>query len=475
MISFTMLNTAQLGDTLRLAAEKTGLRIPPDMHGRFDSMLRERAIRLGYASAEAYRAFLRSEESGSEWEEIVRHFTSFETFFFRDHGQFDLLRLHLLPELIKRHSHDRTLRLWSAGCASGEEAYSMAMLVDMMLPQREDWNIFILGTDINSHAIARARQGRYGKWSFRMVPDGLQQRYFHSAGDEWALDDRIRSMVTFRVSNLVSERFPDADAELHDMDLILCRNLFIYFAPAAVSAVAEKFTATLAEDGYLMTAHTELIGYEAQGLESRLFAEGVVYQKRAVQAAAPVAAPAMHLPSHPPLPSRALPQSRPVPHAAAAPAPGKPQLHHAAELAAEARKLADRGEYELAEQKCRESLALDPLAAAPYYLLAQLAQFRNDFEQAKACLDKAIYLEPRCVYAHLELAALHERAGNIPQAHALRQAALGIARSMPATAQIEQYERTAGEIVQWLAQWEPEATGGEGGGNSLLGKEPHGN
>ena len=92
-----------------------------------------------------------------------------ETYFFRDHGQFDLLRLRLLPELIERRRGARTLRLWSAGCASGEEAYSLAMLVDMLLPERDDWDILILGSDIDAAALAKARRGQL--WAM-VVPHG---------------------------------------------------------------------------------------------------------------------------------------------------------------------------------------------------------------------------------------------------------------------------------------------------------------
>jgi len=391
--------------------------------------------------------------------------TSGETYFFRDHGQLDLLRLRLLPELIARHRNDKTLRLWSAGCASGEEAYSLAMLVDMLLPQREDWNILILGSDINQSALTKARRGRYGKWSFRMVAPTLQQRYFHQDGDEWLLDERIRRMVKFLISNLVSEPFPDLNSELHDMDLILCRNVFIYFSPDAVSAVAAKLSNTLTEGCYLMAGHTELIGHPVQGLESRLFAEGVVYQRR-IQAPAEIRYPR-------PITS---PQARDewgedklppliTPVRTTPPAP-LPVARNDEVLLKEARAHADRGEYEQAEQVCRKILSAAPLATAPYFLLAQLAQLRGDFEQAMELLNKALYLDPRFVAAHLELAALYERAEDIPRAQTLRHAALGIVRTMPEGEQIEQYERTAGELAQWLAQWEPLANNhGSANGN----------
>lgn len=174
-----MNDKALLDELAQLVARRIGLRIPDDARDRFAAMLRERAAHLGY-SLEDYRTFLAGRQSAEEWERFARAFTSGETFFFRDHGQFDLLRLRLLPELIEQHHHDKTLRLWSAGCASGEEVYSLAMLVDMLLPEHGGWDILILGTDIDSAAIAKARRAQYGKWSFRMVPPGIQQRYFHS-------------------------------------------------------------------------------------------------------------------------------------------------------------------------------------------------------------------------------------------------------------------------------------------------------
>jgi chemotaxis protein methyltransferase CheR len=369
-----------------------------------------------------------------------------ETFFFRDHGQFDLLRLRILPELIERRRSAKTLRLWSAGCASGEEAYSLAMLVDMLLPERGDWNIFILGSDIDETALVKARLGRYRQWSFRMVQPALIQRYFRQQGDEWILDERIRRMVTFRAGDLIGDSIP-AD-ELGSMDLILCRNVFIYFDSDDVTAVAEKLAAALSEGGYLMTAHTELIGHHMRNIQSRLFAEGVVQQRiapmsadshRVVRTAPPLAVAQRPARVPPPMaqrPARVSPTAVPCME----------------ELMAKARAFADRGEYEQAEQTCRQALTIAPLAPGPHFLLAQLAQLRGNFEQAGELLDKTLYLDPRSVAATLELAALCERTENLLRAQTLRRAALDIIRSLPGDSVIEPYETTAAEMAQWLAQ-----------------------
>jgi chemotaxis protein methyltransferase CheR len=362
-----------------------------------------------------------------------------ETYFFRDHGQFDLLRLRLLPELIEHRRTAKTLRVWSAGCASGEEAYSLAMVVDMLLPERDGWNILILGSDIDPAALAKARRGSYGKWSFRMAPPALKQRYFQRQGDEWVLNERIRRMVTFRAGDLIGDSFPAE--ELGSMDLILCRNVFIYFAADAVTAVADKLAAALSEGGYLMTGHTELIGQRMRNMQNRLFAEGVVHQRIVPNVPVAPLSTVVHRPA------------RIAPAAALAKRPRRVLPPAAPEdLLAAARELADRGEYGLAEQTCHQALALAPLASEPHFLLAQLAQLRGDFEQAGGLLDKTLYLDPRCVAAHLELAALCERAENLPRAQTLRRAALDIVRALPADTAIEPYETSAAEMAQWLAQ-----------------------
>ena len=250
--------------------------------------------------------------------------------------------------------------------------------------------------------------------------------------------------------------FPDSGSELHDMDMILCRNVFIYFDSAAVSSVAAKLAATLVGGGFLMTAHTELIGHAVPGLESRLFAEGVVYRRHvrhSVDATPPPAAANVAMRITPSLPVAFSGDDVQRDEVQKLPQMQDPAI----KLCASAQIHANRGEYELAELMCREALSADPLVAAPYFLLAQLAQFKGDFERATECLNKAIYLDHRCVAAYLELAALNERSGNMQRALALRHAALGIVRTMPKDEQIEQYERPAEELAQWLEQWETKA------------------
>ncbi len=363
-----------------------------------------------------------------------------ETYFFRDHGQFDLLRLRLLPELIEHRRNAKTLRLWSAGCSSGEEVYSLAMLLDMLMPERENWNILILGSDIDSKVLSKARRAHYRQWSFRMVPSALKQRYFSCIGDEWILNESIRKMVTFRTGDLIGESW--SDDELQDMDLILCRNVFIYFDAAAVAAVADKLAAALNEGGYLISGHTELIGHRLRNLQSRLFAESVVYQK-ADHVPIPVTTAVIPRPVHVELPSSE------AKHAA----PSLPPMTPGAEdLLVAAQSFADRGDYDQAAQFCHQALSIAPLTPEPYFLLAQLAQLKGNFEQARELLDKTLYLDSHSIAATLELAALCERTENLPRARTLRRVALDIVRTLPGDTVIEPYQTTAADMLQWLEQ-----------------------
>jgi len=214
----------------------------------------------------------------TEWEQLLSRFMNGETFFFRDSGQFTLLKEQILPALILRRKAARTLRIWSAGCSTGEEAYSLAILVDQLLPDRQDWDISILGTDINVRSIQHAQQGMYGQWAFRKVDTELQQRYFTQMGNQWVLNESIRKMVMFRQCNLVADTFSSSTLGIDDFDLILCRNVFLYFHTDAIGHVMKKFAESLMSDGYFLTGHGELPPQTVGALLAKIYPDSVIYQ-----------------------------------------------------------------------------------------------------------------------------------------------------------------------------------------------------
>ena len=171
------------------------------------------------------------------------------------------------------------LKIWSARCSSGEEPYSLAIMVKELIPDLIDWNILILGTDINPESIEKAEQVIYDSWSFRQVEPQIQKQYLHQQKMRWEVDGQIRKLVKFRCMNLFQEAFPNQLSVLHNIDAIVCRNVFIYFNSAAIATVLEKFYQTLNPGGYLIAGHTELHGQNLGQLQPKIFPESVVYQR----------------------------------------------------------------------------------------------------------------------------------------------------------------------------------------------------
>ena len=282
-----MLNQQSLSEGLiqafiRLIAKHTGLEIRErDKVALSEKIfLRMKALKLGIP--EIYYQLLNSSapESNQEWQKLVILLTNIESFFFRDQDQFSILRNHLIPELIQRKQNDKKIRICSAGCSSGEEAYSLAILLKELLPDLEQWNLMILGIDINQDALQKAKTAIYRPWSFRGVDVKIMQRYFKLINNQYHLEPSIKQMVKFQILNLAKDLFPCPSSELRDLDLIICRNVFIYFEPSAIAKVLNKFYDALQPLGYLITGHSELYGQNLIQFQTKVFPESVVYQRR---------------------------------------------------------------------------------------------------------------------------------------------------------------------------------------------------
>ena len=217
---------------------------------------------------------------GPSWEIILAQLTIGETYFFRNTPQFAALRQHILPELIERRRTTHHLRIWSAGCATGEEPYSIAMILAELLPSDQFWQVSILATDINPQFLARARDGLYGSWSFRETPEATRARFFTPEQQRWRLHPAIRQMVTFARLNLAQPCFPAILNGTYAQDLILCRNVTIYFDEATTHQLIERFHSTLLPGGWLIVGHAEPQASANRQLELHNFPQTVAYRKR---------------------------------------------------------------------------------------------------------------------------------------------------------------------------------------------------
>ncbi len=191
--------------------------------------------------------------------DLVAAITVGESYFFRDKNQIHLLEKKLLPQLIKQKAQDFTLKIWSAGCSSGEEIYTIAMLLAELIPNMDRWSLYLLGTDINATALQKAITGVYGQWSMRCIPQKYMQRYFLKNNRTHILSPEIRDLVQFKYLNLCDNSYPSIINGIFEVDLILCRNVLIYFDNELVTKIMKKISACMTENAYLLLGASDPI------------------------------------------------------------------------------------------------------------------------------------------------------------------------------------------------------------------------
>ncbi|EFH13504.1 CheR methyltransferase, SAM binding domain protein, partial [Pseudoroseomonas cervicalis ATCC 49957] len=268
--------------------------------------LRRRLRETGLPGPAAYLERLRDPARGeAEWAALEAEITIGETFFFRYAEQFAALQQTILPDILARRREERRLRAWSAGCASGAEPYSLGILLRRMLGEAlPDWRLSLLGTDLNEAALAMARRGQYSRWALRSLPAEELERDFLPGADgrSWLLRPQHRALVRFERQNLLGLLDGTAPLEMDGFDLILCRNVLIYFHPEVVERLVRALAARLAEGGWLLLGHAEPNPVFAEFLEVVNLPGTVAYRRGGdplpalpprpvVPLAAPMAAP----------------------------------------------------------------------------------------------------------------------------------------------------------------------------------------
>ncbi len=214
----------------------------------------------------------RSDTSQRILNKIVDAITTNETFFFRDNSPFDMLRYKLIPDIIDR-SDGKNIKVWSAACSTGQEVYSIAMILREILPNTEQWNIRLLGTDISDAAVAQASYGSYNKTEInRGLPPNYRTKYFNEGPNTWRIRDEVRAMTMFRRMNLL-EPF----SSIGKYDLILCRNVAIYFSPENRKKLFDQIANQLNPSGYLMIGASESLVGISERFERKSYHNSIVY------------------------------------------------------------------------------------------------------------------------------------------------------------------------------------------------------
>ncbi len=225
-------------------------------HARYllERRLSSRLQAHGLRQWHAYYRFLRYDPArGAELDAATDLLTTNETYFYREPAQLQAFAEEILPQLADRNARERRLRILSAGCSSGEEAYTIAVLLrDSGL--FDGWDIEVAGCDISRRVLGVARAGAYGDHAFRSPEGEAMRRWFHLRGGRWVVDDAVRGMVRFFEANLIDER---ALASLGQLDAVFCRNVMFYLDVPARRRVLRRFHEKLREGGWLLLGHAD--------------------------------------------------------------------------------------------------------------------------------------------------------------------------------------------------------------------------
>jgi chemotaxis protein methyltransferase CheR len=475
-----------------IATARTGLVFPPARRSAVERGMSKAMARAGVPDLDAYGALLASE--GAALDDLVTELTVDETYFFREPRHFDFVREVVLPEVLERRGPMHAVRAWSAGCSTGEEAYSLSILFDdAQLPVPP----YLLATDISRTSLQTARAAIYGEWSFRGVPEATLERCFHRVhgahdvprGARYALAAKFRKRVTFDYLNLAHDPYPALETGTWGMDVILCRNVLIYFDRRTVARVAEHLRRCLADGGWIVTASSDPILSDYTDLERTLTPWGLFYRRGP--------APAFFVPRPEPEPNRALAlqdlekrlpplvlqvavpeQAFPLALAEAATnggilAPSTVTAVAQAAMAAGAYRdavesLRDLGadptasalfvralanvEVAEAERACADAVERHPLSVELHYLHAVLLMALARYGDAIRAARRVVYLDGACEIGYFTLGVLLRRTGDLAGARRAYRNARDLLVVQPADALVPLSNgEQAGQLAQLAA------------------------
>ncbi len=461
------LTPAQANDVSVLIARTMGLHFPAERQRELESGMRSAARTLGFGNDVAVLCawLLSAPLTKEQLRVLTEHLTIGETYFFRYREQFEFLEKCILPEVIERRRKDKCLRIWSAGCSTGEEAYSLAIALQRSMPQWKEWHLTILATDLNAAAIRKATEAHYGEWSFRDAPPWLKSTYFtHGTSDKLRVVDAVRHMVTFSTINLIADPYPSLLNNTTALDIILCRNVMMYFAQEQMNHVLARLYLCLSEGGWLLVGPTDVFGVQRAPVPFAESDQLTCFKKTsAVPPAATLLMPhTAQAAAHPHPPRRAVYAPTPaaqhdtqeslaqaVVAAEAALACGKfdevcallkPQVSaaraHRGEayctaLALLARASANSGMLQDALQWCDKAIAASATDARAHYLRATILLEHGDLAEAEATLRRVLFLNPQHALGHFTLGTVARMQNKLHAAQRHFSNAMTVLRALP--------------------------------------------
>ncbi|SFJ33765.1 chemotaxis protein methyltransferase CheR [Planctomicrobium piriforme] len=379
-------------------------------------------------------------------EEVTAELTVGESFFMRNEGHMQALSNRVLPALIEENADKQTLRMWSCGCAAGEEPYSLAILVDQLLEGDPAWNVSILGTDLNPAFLQKASTGLYRPWSFRQTTICQDARYFIPEKQAFRVQPRIQRSVRFNYLNLVKDVYPSPLNGTLGLDLILFRNVAIYFKPEVTAEILARLRMALRPGGWLLLGETEVSNAATDGFEVHRLPQATFFRKPmdAAVEVSPIGAPLRvrvagapgrsgssdlpewyHTPEWCELPfaAQSEPETATKP---AVPVQSNVPLPAVNGSLQKVRELLSVADLQGAQRALGDCLRREPLLIEAHLLQAGLAEDQGHLDIAEQAYRRALYLDRNHALTHFHLAMIQQKQGQ--QAESDRS--LGIAMKL---------------------------------------------
>ncbi len=461
------LSSSLLSRLSELVAEQTGLYFPQERWGDLERGIAAAAPDFNFQDRESCARWLLSVPLTRHMKEILAtHLSVGETYFFREKQNLGILEEQILPPLLQARSQNdqRRLRIWSAGCCTGEEAYTIAILLDRLIPDLREWNITILATDFNPKFLRKAVEGAYGEWSFRDAPGWVRERYFTKGADgRLEILPRIRKMVTFSYLNFADDVYPSLSNNTGAMDVIFCRNVLMYFTAQRAKQVAGNFYRALVDGGWLIVSPSEASNRLLSLFAPVEFPEAVLYRKM-VNSESKTQEPKSPVSEHqilqPFTGAETAPSSLPVAqtkpdivtaaiHAEQADRLPAPPIEEPETLSIMARNCANQGRLGEALEWCEKAITADKMNPSHHYLLATILQEQGQHDNAIRSLMRALYLDSDFVLAHFALGNLHQSQGRYREAQRYFENVLLLLRTHSADETLLEADGlTAGRLVE---------------------------
>lgn len=389
-------NKKLFGDFIR---QKSGLKIE-ESPALFSFSLLERIKATNKQDANEYVNFLMFHPDGKkELAEFLELLTIKETYFFRNPPHFKVLREKIIPEIVNsvKNKMWKNIRLWSAGCSTGEEPYTIAILMKEYFSHLQNWNIEILATDLSAQAIHTAIQGVYSDRSVKFVDKEILKKYFYHRHDKYYISDEIKKMVNFQIHNLVVDKFPE------NFDVIFCRNVTIYFPKEITKQIMLNFHTSLKPGGYLIIGHSESLyglGLPYQVIDME---DAFVYKK--IEKTKEI----FTIPEHKPYKTISLDLKRTDISTLETTQPSQDELYARAEECFKNKKYKDAISY------IEQIINLNPRHAKAWALQGKIYANQGNYEKAIECLQKAISIDQLLYDTHFLLGVISSKT-NLPQA-----------------------------------------------------------